>query len=296
MALIQTNPDVNLIFNPNSIYNTTNYYIYDYPLTTDYRIGIIMDPCRSNSYNCCMNVFGSPEYPALLKPNLEADRVYKYIVIAPPDEVSQNYYLVDELGNPIATNAQRTPDDYQTWNGTCVTMDIPNDFCAGRNFKYERSPIRPPCEDNNSSLDVLAGCYDANGNFNSQCLTIAYTSTALLPLCKDNESFANNNCGTYLEVHIAHGTPYNSETDIISQVQLTTRNVSGYYTTTLPSTWMGNTSKILCSYTETFLRVGSFVYIRSKLFVLTLGVKEKSIIYLQESCCLSLFMCYVADY
>ena len=40
----------------------TNKYRFDYPDPTNYRIGIIIDPCRNLSYNCCMNVFGTPVY------------------------------------------------------------------------------------------------------------------------------------------------------------------------------------------------------------------------------------------
>lgn len=259
-AEIQRNPDVNLLFNPNSAYNNTNYYVFHYPLATEYVISIIFDPCRSNSYNCCMNVYGSPEYPALLRPNLQQERIYKYIVIAPPTEVQKNYYLVDELGTTIATSATRSPDDYTVWNSSCVDANNPYTFCAGRNYAFVRSPVRPACEDNNSSLDVLAGCFSPEGVYDPHCIAIAYTSNTFIPLCGENN---DGRCGTYLEVHMAHGTPYQDENEIISQVQITTRNVTGYYTTTLPTTWMGNTTKVLCSYTETFLRVGSLVYIKS---------------------------------
>jgi len=37
--------------------------------------------------------------------------------------------------------------------------------------------------------------------------------------------------------------------------------VSGYYTTTLPLTWMGDPNRVLCAYTESFVRVGSTVFI-----------------------------------
>jgi hypothetical protein len=257
---LERHPDVNLLFNPNSIYNNTNYYVYDFPTSTEYSIGIIFNPCVGNSYDCCMNVFGSPEYPALLTPYLESERVRKYLVIASNDEVQKNYYLVDEFGDSIDSSAQRTPYDYEIWNGTCVTVDVPYSYCAGRNYAYERSPIRPACEDNNSSINALTACQDPiTGDYYSYCVQVAYSTTALIPQCETTDE----HCGTYLEIHVPHGTPYASETQIINAVRLVTPNVTGYYTTILPLTYLGVSSRILCEYTETFLRVGSLVYIKS---------------------------------
>lgn len=257
---LERHPDVNLLYNPMSIYNNTNYYIFRYPISTEYVIGINIDPCRGNAYNCCMNVFGSAEYPALLRPNLQQERVYKYIVIASPEEVQKNYYLVDELGSAVSSTNSRSPDDYQVWNDTCTGVDTPYGYCAGRNYAYQRSPVRPACEDNNSSVNVMQGCYTPDGVYQQYCVQVAYTSNTFIPQCGRND---DGNCGTYLEVHMSHGTPYHTEREIISQVQITTRNVTGYYTTVLPLTWKGDPTKVLCSYTETFLRVGSLVYIKS---------------------------------
>jgi hypothetical protein len=61
---------------------------------------------------------------------------------------------------------------------------------------------------------------------------------------------------------MVQGTPYQTENAVISEVRLDTRNVSGMYTTMLPLSWMQNASRVLCSYTETFIRVGSIVYVK----------------------------------
>lgn len=85
---IQSHPDVNLMYYPERGLISADSYVYDYPLSADYRIGILIDPCRYNSYNCCMNVYGSAEYHALLTSGLEAERNFKYIVLANETEVS----------------------------------------------------------------------------------------------------------------------------------------------------------------------------------------------------------------
>ncbi len=103
-------------------------------------------------------MFGTAEYPALLKSNLEQERVFKYKVLADDDEVAKNYFLVNEDGGSILNSQSRTSDDFQYHNETCEELNIPNRYCQGRNYAFKRSPIRPPCIDNNSSINALSGC------------------------------------------------------------------------------------------------------------------------------------------
>ena len=256
---IETHPDVEFYFNPNSALLYTDNYVFNFPLSAKYRIGILIDPCRFNAFNCCMNVFGTPEYPALLQSGLEAERAFKYEVIAHEDEVASNYFLIDENSGSIATTAQRTADDSAVFNLSCISDGNPTTFCSGRNYAYTRSTLRPPCMDNNSTLSTLQGCYSPEGEKLEKCVQIAFTTNAFIPQCGAD---AGEHCGTYLEIHMAHGTPYQDENTIISQVEITQRNVSGYYSTVMPTTWMNNQSKVLCSYTESVLRIGSLVYIK----------------------------------
>mmetsp|Transcript_19797 Transcript_19797/g.33126 ORF Transcript_19797/g.33126 Transcript_19797/m.33126 type:complete len:539 (+) Transcript_19797:100-1716(+) len=256
---IKLHPDVAFFFDPEIVLINRNSYIFDFPESANYRIGIIVDPCRFNSYDCCMNIFGMPEYAALLSSDLEAERVFKYEVIADPEEVSSNYFVMDEDSNPVATEAIRSADDSALFNLSCVSDGNPASYCSGRNFAYTRSALRPPCLDNNSTLDVMSGCVAPNGTELSSCVAVGFTSNDFIPQCNDD---AGDHCGTYLEIHMAHGTPYQAETDVIAEVKIDVRNVSGYYTTVLPMTWMKNDSKILCSYSESELRIGSLVYIK----------------------------------
>eukprot|EP01034_Spumella_vulgaris_P029738 gene29738-36833_t len=231
---IKSHPDTNLFFYPERALASDATYVFNYPLSADFRIGLLIDPCRHNVYNCCMNVFGTPEYPALLKSNLEQDRVYKYVVIADETDVSSNYYLVYEDGSAIASNAQRSADDFRVHNKTCVAMDVPYSYCQGRNYATQRTYLRPACMDNNSTLDVLAGCQTITGESLPHCVQIGYSSNTFIPLCKE------------------------------IQTQITERNVTGYHTTTLPLTWMGNTTKSTAPYCccpqvyQSITRVGWF--------------------------------------
>lgn len=78
---IQSHPDVNLLFYPERAQLYADSYIYNYPLKSEYRISLLMDPCRFNPFDCCMNNFGSPEYPALIRSNLEVERDFQFRVI-----------------------------------------------------------------------------------------------------------------------------------------------------------------------------------------------------------------------
>jgi hypothetical protein len=93
-----------------------------------------------------------------------------------------------------------------------------------------------------------------------KCMQVAYSQNAFVGLCSG--PLANDpHCGTYLEIHMRHGSPYNEETDVIAEVKLDTRNVSGYYTITMPTTWMNDPNRVICAYYQDFFRVGSIVYI-----------------------------------
>jgi len=88
---------------------------------------------------------------------------------------------------------------------------------------------------------------------------VAYSSNVFSVQCAADDG----HCGTYLEVHIPHGTPYEpDENTVIAEVKVDQRNVSGFYTTVMPSTYMFNASKVLCSYAESVYRIGSLVYVR----------------------------------
>lgn len=252
-------PDLNLYFNPDRGFIFNDGYSFNFPIVEDYRIGIIIDPCRGlNNNSCCMNVFGTPEYPSLRLTGLEQERVLKYPVIGTPEEVSSNYDLIYEDSSAVPVASKRFPDDDQVIDPACINQASPHSYCMGKQFALKRSALNPACTDNNSTLNVLAGCYYPNNTYSSHCVQVAYTQSAFIPLCVDD---SDPHCGTFLEIHQSQGSYYTEENDLIGEVRLEPRNVSGYYTTVLPLLWMKDPKKILCTYTESTLRIGSMVYI-----------------------------------
>ena len=78
----------------------TDRYSFDYPYTEDFRVGIIIDPCKQNdAHDCCVNTFGTPEYGALKRNGLEEARVMKWYVLANDTDIQINSNLVYEDGS-----------------------------------------------------------------------------------------------------------------------------------------------------------------------------------------------------
>lgn len=256
---IESNPDVQYIFDPDSALIDNTFYVNNFPLPEEYRISIAIDPCRYLPYNCCMNVFGTPEYTSLIDNGLEAERQVKYAVLGDESAVQINYQSVFEDASLVPVTEIRAADDDAVIDLSCERLGSPEIYCYGKNYAFRRSSFRPNCTDNNITLNSLSGCQSpVDGSYHRHCVQIGYSQNAFIGQCQGEDL---SECGTYLEVHMVQGSPYQKESDVIADVLLDTRNVSGMYTTMLPLTWMGNHSKVLCSYTETFLRVGSIVYI-----------------------------------
>ena len=171
-----------------------------------------------------------------------------------------NYNLVLEDSVLISDSFRRKADDEAYLDEDCEGLGDPHSYCLGKRYAKRRFELSPACVDNNSSLNTLNGCYDIYGNYSTYCTQIAYTQNAFIGLC-GSEYKDSNHCGTYLEIHMLQGSPYHAQRDIIAEVKLNTRNVSGYYTTAISTHWMGDPKKVLCSYTEDFIRIGSTVYI-----------------------------------
>ena len=207
-----------------------------------------------------MNIYGTPEYRALRQPGLESERVNPITILAKPDEISSRYNLVYDDSTIMDPAAVRTNDDNYVLDPECSAKGVPYTYCLGYRWRSVPSPLFPRCFDHNDTLDSMAGCYYTNGTQDEKCMQIAYTQTAFIGLCGTDHA-DDPHCGTFIEIHMRHGSPYQSETDIISSVKLQTRNVSGYYTTVIPLTWMGDPLRVLCAYYEDYFRVGSIVYV-----------------------------------
>jgi hypothetical protein len=252
---VETTADVEAVLHPELLLIDIDIYRFDFPLTEDYRIGLLMDPCRNLSSTCCDNVYGEATYEALVSKDgmqlQEATRVVKTLVLA-SEQVSPNYLLVYEDGSSVPEAARRAADDDGYVDTTCTGDSEPFNYCTAKNNALRPSPLTPPCTDNNSSLNTLESCPSGTA-----CVQVGYSQNAFIVVCQGDQS----RCGTYIEVHQQNGSPYQLEAAVIAEVLVDKFNVSGYSSTQLPLAWMGNSSRVLCAYTESFLRVGSMIFV-----------------------------------
>jgi hypothetical protein len=259
---IELHPDVELVRYPERALINADKYRFDFPLAEEFRLNIIMNPCKGKAPDCCMNVFGTAEYPKLKLDGLEAERQQPKSVVANESDIQANFDLVYEDGSRVPVDSMRGADDDLVIDYECVGLAKPYARCRGKNYANKRSEDRPACLDYNQTIDVMAGCQTPEGKHMDYCVQVAYTQNTFIGLC-DGEYASDPHCGTYLEIHQVQGTPYSTEDFMIAQAKIETRDVSGFYTTTLNLTWNNDPSKVLCTYNEPFIRVGSSVFVKS---------------------------------
>ena len=265
---IQSHPDVELDFYPDRANIFADSYRFDFPQVENYRINIIMDPCKGkDDPACCLNVFGTAEYPKLKLDGLEPERQNPKNVLSNDSDIQTNYDLVFEDGSSVPITSSRGADDELIIDYECDNERIPYSRCRGKNYAHRRSSHRPACIDNNQTIDVMKGCQTPVGEHLDYCVAIAYTQNSFIGLC-GGEHEDNPHCGTFIEIHQVQGSPYSEENTKIAEVEITTRDVSGYYSTVLPLTWKdwewsdnNGLKKVLCTYIEPFIRIGSSVYV-----------------------------------
>lgn len=280
-------------FYPSRSYFDRDVYVYQPPQAQLYTIGLIVDPCRDNSDDCCESKFGSPYY-LRLRSDL-VDFGYRsqgfesyHLLLADPDEILANAEVVDADGGDTESLERRRADDEifldEKCDGVNVGLDDPLAFsyayrletngkltrmsefthCQGFRIGHRPFGVKPPCFDNNATVDASRSCPDGQRN----CVQVAFTQTAIIVRCGksgsvNGENFADDpHCGTFLEIHREDGSPYDpDENVIISERRIDTALTNGYVTTTIPLTYKNNQSRILCDYEESTIRTGSMVFV-----------------------------------
>ena len=89
-------------------------------------------------------------------------------------------------------------------------------------------------------------------------MQFGYSVNALVVTC--GGEFADvDSCGTFLEVHKTNGSPYDDESVALSRTKVATPVTNGMATTTIPLTYSGDPSRVLCSHEESKIGVNSMV-------------------------------------
>jgi len=260
---------------------TNDKYRVVFPQPEQFYIDIIINPCGSNEtdfdgsgfyesrgYDCCVNHFGRGEYgymkyhSSFMNGTIAMDffTASKQRFLAGPNEVSHNMYLVDESGKLIEYTHSRRADDFHLIDDSCHGLRDPEPSCVERRMRAIPSPFTPPCWDHNQTVNSLSGCYSVDGNWSGHCMQVGYAQNAYIHIC--GGSFAEDNrCGTFIEIHMPNGNPYDGEETVLAETKLTTRETNGMLTTTISLLYKNHPSHLLCAYEETRIRIGSLVKI-----------------------------------
>ncbi|KAL9183798.1 hypothetical protein ACHAXT_004654 [Thalassiosira profunda] len=251
----------------------SNYRV-SFPPTEDFVIGLLVNPCGANGtygrdddvangWDCCMNRFGQGEYAFRPGTRNRFSNGYSNGIPTSPDEPLHNIDLVDEHGNALDFRYSRRADDVLYIDESCVGLRDPHSACIADRFAAAGSKMTPACWDHNQTVDATLDCYTPVGKKKPHCVQVAYSQNAFISVC--GGEFANDDrCGTWLEIHKENGTPYDDEATILSETKLTTPVTNGFLTTTMSLHYKGDPSRILCSYEESTISVGSMVRINNK--------------------------------
>lgn len=268
-------------FFPEKLFADIDIYRTEIPLSQDFTIGVMVNPCGDNStgspdtwlgYDCCMERFGDGEYGYLSNDAMKTmDLVYPLYRAArsdPPipassDEIFENINLVDDRGGQKSMLTSRRADDEIVVDEECKGIHDPHPYCMGVRLRKKIYSQMAACTDTNETVNAMLECYTPDGVRSKHCMQVSYTQSAFVHIC--GQEFADDpHCGTFLEIHRLNGSPDDAEEILISETKLLTRETSGMMTTTIPLFYRFDPTKILCEFKETVIRVGTMVLINEQ--------------------------------
>ena len=248
-------------------------YNQEYPSIQDFVISLLVNPCGSNGthgreddialgYDCCIGRSGQGEYFYRSGTTNKISNGYSNGFPATSiDEPLHNIDLVDEVGNKLDYRHSRRSDDILVLDESCVGLREPHTACIADRFAATKSKQMPPCSDYNHTIDATLSCFTPAGKTSEHCMQVAFSQNSFIVVCGREQHY----CGTFLEIHKGNGgSPYDDESTILSETKITTPVTNGYQTTTLPLTYKNDSSRILCSYEEDDIQVGSMVRVNDK--------------------------------
>jgi len=228
--LLRDHPDLVHQFNPAKFLIDINKYEYPDPKQLPYRNSVIFQPCMFQSFDCCNDTYGTPQYPVEVENTNSED--FGEIVFVKDD------------ATPFTEEASRFPDTQVLFDEECEDLAVPRFECLGLRAKRANYSIFPVCWDRNDTVDATKSCRaPGDGRVLPYCVEVAFSQTAFINEC--NNRFADDpHCGTFLEIH-KPGHPEGDET-ILGEVKLRRQFTSGYRMSLLPTTYQGMRNRLLC--------------------------------------------------
>jgi len=266
-------PDLVDTYHPNTKYVNTKFYDVVLPKSEDYKISMIVDPCKGQDEKiCCENKYGAPEYARYKDP----DWSYPYRVssrfIIDDQFIMDNVEMVSEDGVKIEIANSRRADDSIAIDEECEDYGVPYEACSGFRKRQSKFSFNPICKDNNQSVNALNSCWikdpiTGEAVEKEHCLQLAYAQTAFSVVC-GNDFAEDDSCGTYIEVHLPVGSNYFDREYKINEQKINQRNSSGYITTYISTEFnaisedpKAGSKQVLCNFFEQAIRINQTVII-----------------------------------
>lgn len=257
--------DTFLRMHPDILQVVVDDYRYEYlpPFTSmwnrgiDFRMEVLMDPCRNRKFDCCWDRFGTPEYY-----NFRSGRVfYRDNTLIrednrrfPPDYQYYTNPERPELGicktNTTSGKIDRHSTILKPGGLSLKSVVYDDETCMADYMGRMLSPVFPACWDYNDTVEsvglvtneyaVPLNCTDGYGVSRRHCYTVGYTQNAWIMECSGE--YANDpKCGTWLEVHIPN------DERIVSERKLPGGMLDGYRVIDLPLTYKGAADRVICA-------------------------------------------------
>jgi hypothetical protein len=143
---------------------------YRYTIPQDYKLGILLDPCKGKGHGCCDGVYGTPEYRLNNSAGAyDANRVVGDTLVPAIYSMTK-----DESNRSFGYDVSRRQDDLIVKNDSCISAGNPHVNCIEHPLAAARPHLRsfqqhvaatdyPDCWDHNHTVLSGVNCSSKEG-------------------------------------------------------------------------------------------------------------------------------------
>ena len=254
--LLKMHPDILAVKLNDYIYEAKEIRTTQWNRGVDYRVEVIFNPCYERAHDCCIGIFGTPEYV-----DFQSKRVFfRNMQLIREDNRRYPAFFADftDPSNKIigvcksntTTNNIDRHKQIMLPSGNNTDVIVYNDLtCEADYLERRESPVMPRCWDYNSTVrsaghvdDISATpitCIDGHGVKRKHCITVGYSINNYLFQCADG--YDPVRCGTWLEIHIPE------DERIVAERQLPGGYAVGYQVIDMPLTYKFSANRVICA-------------------------------------------------
>jgi hypothetical protein len=255
-VLLQMHPDILTVKINSYVYEDLEIRTTQWNRGVDYRVEVIFNPCLNRAHDCCIGIFGTPEYVDFQSKNVyfrnmqlirEDNRRYPafFADFTDPTDTIKGVCKTNTTTNKIDRHKEVLLP-----SGNNTDVIIYNDLtCEADYLERRESPVMPRCWDYNSTVrsagpvdDISATpttCVDGKGVRREHCITVGYSINNYLFQCADG--YDPVKCGTWLEIHIPE------DERVVAERQLPGGFAVGYQVIDMPLTYKFSPDRVICA-------------------------------------------------